>query len=67
MITSEADLVERAWWVMKLPGEVIVYVPASTPEGAYAVLERNCYPGAPVRTWPILRSRWATREAVSHE
>ncbi len=58
------DLTERAWWVVEMPGGTIAFVPANTADDAYRALEATCYPKAPVREWPIVCSRWASRESI---
>lgn len=59
------DLTERAWWAFQLPADgVIACVPAESEEAARGVLRRNCYDKAPVHEWPLIATRWTSRQAV---
>jgi len=60
------DLDERAWWVFLAPGGK-AYVPAATEQLARSVLASNCYPGAPVDSWPLEGTRFTSRFALSRE
>jgi hypothetical protein len=58
------DFDERPWFVFALPGGTTTYVPASSEEEARAALGRDCYRGAPVHIWPLLCTRYTSRETL---
>lgn len=57
---------ERGWWLFQMP-EGVAYVPGESEAEARANHRRHCYPGAPVDAWPLLGTRWTTRDALAAE
>jgi hypothetical protein len=45
----------------------LAYVPGKTEADARANHRRHCYPGAPVDAWPLLTTRWTSRDMLSEE
>jgi hypothetical protein len=68
---SLADIDERAWWSYLMPGpldtEHVVHVPADTEAQARAIMRANSYSGAPIDTYPLLGSRWCSRDTLKRE
>ena len=58
------DLDERAWWTFRMPAAV-VHVPAADEGEARAKLRATCYQDAPVDAWPLIGSRFTSREALA--
>jgi hypothetical protein len=61
---SSTALIERAWFVFRLP-EATSYAPGDTEDEARAVVRRNSYDKAPVDSWPCIGSRFCSREALT--
>lgn len=58
------DLEERTWWVFKLP-EATSYVPANSEAEARAKMRKNSYEKAPVHTWPLIGTRFTSRQVLT--
>lgn len=63
---SSDDLDDRAWFVFRLP-EATRYVPAGTEAQARSQMRVNSYENAPIDTWPLIGTRFCSREALTHE
>lgn len=62
---SEADLIERPWFVFSLSASATAYVPAPTEEQARRQMIASSYKDAPVHEWPCIGSRFTSRESLS--
>lgn len=51
--------------MFRLSDAATAYVPAETEEQARAIMRRNSYPGAPVDAWPLIGTRFCSRQALT--
>ena len=58
------DIDERPWFVFRLSDEATAYVPAETEEQARDIMRRTSYPGAPIDSWPLVATRFCSRNAL---
>lgn len=59
------DVDDRPWFVFRLSDIATAYVPAETEEQARANLVRSSYKGAPVESWPLIGTRFCSRQALT--
>ena len=58
------DLDERPWWIFQMP-EAVTHVPAESEAAARAVMQKSSYPKAPVHEWPLIGTRFCSRQALT--
>lgn len=59
------DQTERAWWLFTLPTGCPSWAPGNTAEDALEVIRRNSYDKMPIDMTACVRSRWASRDAIT--
>ena len=55
---------EIPWFVFEMPFGTIAFVHGASEPIARSVLRSNCYKDAPVEDWPVLMTRFCSREAL---
>jgi hypothetical protein len=59
------DVDDRPWFVFRLSDIATAYVPADSEEQARANMRRNSYDVAPVDAWPLIGTRFCSRQALT--
>lgn len=70
------DHVERCWAVIDMPGgicnvpvpdEVALEGPDAMRDYAHRQLRKSCWPGAPVEKWPMVATRYCSRDDLNRK